>query len=86
MHDRHVTPYRVLADDCTECRGRAQSIEGLAQLDNRNLMMLASLAQQEKMAGARPPDTSAMDMWAVSNLRLAARIVYMSGISEEVAR
>ena len=84
MHDRHVTPYRVLADDCAECRGRAQSIEGLAQLDNRNLMMLASLAQQEKMD--RPPDTSAMDMWAVSNLRLAARIVYTSGISEETAR
>lgn len=84
MHDRHVLPRRVLGDDCAECRSRAETIEGLAHLDPHNLAKLAWLAQQAKTD--RPVDASDADMRAVDNLRLAARIVYASGISEETAR
>lgn len=84
-HAYHQLPRVVLGDDCEECRRRASDIEGLASLDAGNLRLLGELAND--LAVGRPrPDASTADMRAVENLRLAARIVYESGITEEAAR
>ena len=93
-HAPHQGTRRVLGDDCEECVSRAADLNGLSALDNGNLRELAHLAQQKhevRAAGrqiTRPTELGASyaDMKAVETLRLAARIVYRSGITEEVAR
>ena len=89
-HGPHTTPRRVLGDDCQECRSRANDLYGLSQLDDRNIAKLANLAvDMAAMTNlVRPQDIGASyaDMIAVNTLRLAARIVFTSGITEKVAR
>ncbi len=91
-HAYHHEPRRIFGDDCEECVKRASTIRGLASLDPENIRKLADLAAEVKADpyGEDTPqasfDASYTDMKAVDNLRLAARIVFKSGITEEVAR
>jgi hypothetical protein len=91
-HEYHEKPRRILGDDCEECVGRAQTIERLRFLDDGRLHKLADLAAEVRADpyGEDTPQASFgashADMKAVGNLRLAARIVYKSGITEEIAQ
>ncbi len=89
-HGPHELPRRVLGDDCHECRSRANDLYGLSQLDDKNIAKLADLAAEKQAMTnlVRPQDIGASyaDMRAINTLRLAARIVFRSGITEEVAR
>lgn len=86
-HAVHLLPRRIFGDDCEECVGRANSIEGLIHLDSSNIVKLGDLAaEMGPRHGAIPSGMSRADVRAVDNLRLAARIVFASGITEEVAR
>ncbi len=91
-HEFHELPRRIFGDDCEECVERASTIAGLGALDSTNIRKLASLAVETKAGnysgdlGDSPSGSSRADMKAVDNLRLAARIVFRSGITEEVAR
>ena len=90
-HSPHLLPRRVLGDDCDECVGRSKDLNGLAQLDDGNLRKLVELAQEIHDMEAdllRPQELGASyaDRNAVETLRLAARIVDLSGITFEVAR
>jgi len=62
----------------------------LSQLDDKNIAKLADLAAEKQAMTnlVRPQDIGASyaDMRAINTLRLAARIVFRSGITEEVAR
>jgi hypothetical protein len=59
----------------------------LAELDSSNIVKLGDLAAElQTREWDRIPPTSFADEKAVENLRLAARIVFDSGITEEVAR
>lgn len=89
-HVYHELPRVVLGDDCEACLRRAKTIEGLAGLDTQNLQTLAGLAYVMNLGpeggfydSAKVSDS---DRRAVDNLRLAARIVFASGITEETAR
>jgi hypothetical protein len=90
-HGYHKKPRRVLGDDCKECVSRAQTIRGLVVLDPENLAKLAALAAEVKADpyGEDTPQASFgasyADMKAVDNLRSAARIVFASGITKEIA-
>lgn len=92
MHAIHERPRVVFGDECNECVSRSYSIEGLAQLDEENLAKLGALAAQaaqlrRRWGGSmRPLGASYSDMRAIETLRLAARVVYGSGITEEDAR
>ena len=82
---------RVLGDNCEECLARSKDLNGLSQLDNSNLRKLAELAKEiHDFQGTlrRPQELGASyaDRQAVETLRLAARIVFRSGITEKVAR
>jgi hypothetical protein len=86
-HAVHELPRRIFGDDCKECVGRASTIEGLAALDGSNIKKLGDLAAElQTRIWERDPPVSFADEQAVENLRLAARIVFASGITEEVAR
>lgn len=92
-HSPHLLPRRILGDDCEECVSRAMDLNGLSQLDDTNIEKLADLAAEKMVINGglglvRPQEIGASyaDMKAVETLRLAARIVYRSGITEEVAR
>lgn len=89
-HGPHQGTYTVLEDDCEECIGRAGDLNGLSQLDDNNLQELARLAtlQFELPNIMRPSEIGAsyLDIRAVETLRLAARLVYRSGISEQVSK
>ena len=91
-HAYHELPKVVLGDDCEECVERSQTIEGLASLDEVNLRRLVSLVAEMprgRFGGVvmeQPSHASKADMRAVENLRLAARIVFASGITEVAAR
>jgi len=65
---------------------RSKSVEGLAALDDSNLRRLAELAAELNQTRSDINDASWADMSAVDNLRLAARIVFRSGIEEHTAR
>ncbi len=86
-HGPHELPRRVLGDDCQECVQRSMTIEGLAALDDGNLRKLAELAAELSIEriDRREAGVSHADEKAVENLRLAARLTYRSGITEEVA-
>jgi len=89
-HAPHQGVRRVLGDDCDECVARAKDLNGLSQLDTGNLRELADLAAEKAAVHPqllRPQDIGASyaDMKAVETLRLAARIVYRSGIDPDVA-
>lgn len=93
-HAPHLLPRLVLGDDCEECVARAQSLEGLAQLDELSLARLGVLAHQVadlRRAGRAYKLTASLgvsnaDLRAVEILRLAARLVHAAGITEEDAR
>lgn len=87
-HGHHDLPRRIFGDDCEECVSRALTIPGLAELDSSNIVKLGDLAAElsEERIDRREAGVSFADEKAVENLRLAARIVFASGISEEVAR
>ncbi len=88
MHAPHQGTRRVLGDDCDECVARADDLHGLSQLDTQNLRELADIAAEKAETPIlRPQDIGASyaDMKAVETLRLAARIVYRSGIDPDVA-
>ncbi len=88
-HGPHELPRRVLGDDCQECVSRSLDLNGLSQLDDNNLKELAVLADELKLSdlemGPSAFDASWADFKAVDTLRLAARIVYRSGITEHTA-
>ena len=91
-HAVHQSPRRIFGDDCEECVERAMTVQGLSGLDPDNIRKLADLAVEVR-ADPYGEDTpqksfgaSRADMRAVHNLRQAARVVFASGISEEVAR
>ena len=91
VHSAHQLPRRIFGDDCDECVQRASTIEGLQWLDSQNIIRLGDLAAEigvdaTDMEFSKPDDASWADMKAVDNLRFAARIVFASGITEEVAR
>ncbi len=84
-HAYHNLPRRIFGDDCEECVERASTIAGLSNLDGHNIVKLGNLAAELKAT----PDLTGIshaDYRAVENLRFAARIVFASGITEEVAR
>jgi len=90
-HGHHDLPRRIFGDDCEECVGRASTIVGLAALDSINIKKLGDLALEfhaNPGTEDQPQELGASfaDVRAVGNLRLAARIVFASGIDEEVAR
>ncbi len=91
-HGAHQSPRRIFGDDCEECVERAKTVQGLAALDDFNIVKLGDLAAEVRADpyGADTPQksfgASRADMRAVHNLRQAARVVFASGISEEVAR
>ena len=85
VHSAHELPRRIFGDDCEECVQRASTIEGLQWLDSQNIVQLGDLAAE--IRGLRKPDDASWaDLNAVENLRFAARIVFASGITKEVAR
>ena len=67
----------VLRDGCIECEGRRLDLHNI---DDGNLRLLAILADHPA------PEMSWVDEVAVDSLRQIARIVFRSGIKEEVAR
>lgn len=92
-HAVHKLPRRIFGDDCEECVERSGNIARLSSLDSSNIVKLGDLAAEVgihradfRTPGSRPPGASYADVRAVDNLRLAARIVFASGITEEVAR
>ena len=87
-HGYHDLPRRIFGDDCEECVERASTIPGLAELDSTNIVKLGDLAAELSIEriDRREAGVSYADEKAVENLRLAARIVFASGITEEVAR
>ena len=87
-HGYHRKPRRIFGDDCEECVERASTIAGLAGLDSTNIVKLGHLAAELSIEriDRREAGVSYADEKAVENLRLAARIVFASGITEEVAR
>ena len=91
-HGHHDLPRRIFGDDCEECRQRASTIAGLAELDSANIVKLGDLAAEMDRArssttplGRLVSNLSITDQKAVENLRLAARLVFASGITEKVA-
>ena len=89
-HGHHDLPRRILGDDCAECVERSLDLNGLSNLDDTNIKKLGDLAAEIKATPGlmRPQEIGASyaDRKAVETLRLAARIVFASGITEEVAR
>ncbi len=90
-HAPHQGVRLVLDDDCEECVSRSKDLYGLSQLDNGNLRKLGGLAHAIHVnpgSEDAPQELGASyaDRNAVETLRLAARIVYRSRITEEVAR
>lgn len=88
-HTFHQGPMRVLDDGCEECVARSGDLDGLSHLDSKNLRSLGELAAETHGRGViskKPDDASYADMKAVETLRHAGRIVFASGITEEVAR
>lgn len=74
----------VLRDGCEECEDRASRLDGLASLDDHDLWTLANMAHLERLG--TPLTLSNADHRAIDNLRLMGRIVFRSGITEEVCR
>ena len=90
-HGYHDLPRRIFGDDCEECVSRASTIEGLAALDSSNIKKLGDLALEVHANPGSEDEPQELgdsyaDLKAVENLRLAARIVFASGIDSEVAR
>ncbi len=86
-HGHHDKPRRIFGDDCEECVERASTIAGLAELDKSNIVKLGHLAAElSEIHYVAAAEVSYADEKAVENLRLAARIVFRSGITEEVAK
>lgn len=91
-HAIHQTPRRIFGDDCDECVERASSIPRmLSGLDSSNKRTLGALAAELHTRAkngdlSKPDNVSWADLKAVENLRFAARLVFASGITEEVAQ
>jgi len=83
VHGIHEGFFVVLADSCDRCVWYADNI-GL--LDDTNLQHLAEVATNLKNGSLTHTYLSEADYKASENLRMIARTVFKSGISEEVAR
>lgn len=75
----------VLKDGCDECEARVK-LPGMSSLDDDNLQRLAVLAVRDSIIPLDRSEVSHADIAAIENLRLMARIVFASGITEEVSR
>lgn len=89
-HGPHQGTRRVLGDDCDECVSRSKDLNGMSQIDDSKLKELAKLAGEIHAFGTGGSPLSRFgasfaDINAVETLRLMARIVYRSGITQEVA-
>ncbi len=82
-HAAHEGVAVVLYDGCTRC---AYQSTDLTHLDDGSLYKLATLAGGIQGHHLPSYDYSANDAIAVQKLRQMARIVFASGITEEVAR
>ena len=83
IHSLHKSRGTILFDDCQSCRDRAETLD----IDDESLQWLAHRAG----IAHDPFDTeshslSMNERRAISRLRYFARIVFRSGITEEVAR
>lgn len=85
-HESHEGRGTVLWDGCEACIYIAT--EFLEELDDEGLQWLADQAAALKCQFDHPSthDLSLNERRAISRLRLYARIVFKSGMSEEVAR
>jgi hypothetical protein len=83
-HAYHELPRLIFGDDCEECVDRCRSIDGIASLDEENLVELGDMV---KALGAhydlRPTGWSYADVKACETLAYAARIVFASGLRPE---
>ncbi len=89
-HAVHLQARRILGDDCEECVERASSIPRMISgLDDHNKVKLGDLAHElyvlEIDFHNKPADISWADLRAVETLRMAARLVFATGITQEVA-
>ena len=87
MHTRHEGTYRALADGCDACDDLARG--ELFWIDPDSLRALADLGAELKQnhnGMFRRELCSANDYTALKRLRDQARMVFASGITEEVAR
>lgn len=85
VHSLHKSAGTVLFDDCQACKRTALVIE---ELDTDSLMWLADKATALS-SQFDDPDTHGLSMnerRAISRLRMYARVVFRSGIPEEVAQ
>ncbi len=71
----------VLYDGCDECENRVR-LPAMASLDNNSLQTLVDIND----VTALPSALSHAESVAYDNLRLYARIVFASGITEELAQ
>lgn len=85
IHSLHKTRGRVLFDDCASCAFLAQHPE---EIDEDGLRYLAEMASIMHFSFDDPSThgLSANERRAISRLRMYARVVYKSGMAEEVAR
>ena len=70
----------VLYDGCDECENRVR-LPAMASLDNESLQTLVTINHHWQ-----PVHISHAESVAYDNLRLYARIVFASGITEELAQ
>lgn len=85
IHSLHKSNGRVLFDDCQSCDYLATHPE---ELDEDSLKFLAEMASIMHIS-FEDPATHGLSMnerRAISRLRMYARTVHRSGMSEEVAR
>ena len=82
-HSLHEGTAVALFDGCERCDYIAKN---LAHLDDFSLELLASGATGLYTKEISRSEFSGNDLQAINTLRLMARIVFASGISEEVAR
>ncbi len=88
-HSVHQLPRRIFGDDCEKCVERASSIPRMISgLDAQNKLKLGALATEVYRDHIdfhnKPDDISWADLRAVDTLRMAARLVFATGISDKV--
>ena len=82
-HAPHGVTEAVLYDDCARCEYQSRN---LWELDTTSLRNLAHLARYLNTGGIRRTDLTNNELVAIEQLRLMARTVYKSEITEEVAK
>jgi hypothetical protein len=83
IHSLHKTKGTILFDDCQACTERASTLD----IDDESLQWLADKAGIAHLTfNPEAYDLSLNERRAIANLRHMGRIVFKSGITEEVAR